>query len=160
MKRVLFAIAATVASLVGLLGFKSHGHAAIAAPGSLPSAALPGASTSSSAPRTPGTPSPARTGSVSGSSTRSLVGQAVQTQYGVVQVKVTVSGSKITDVSYVQLTAVDGQSQAINSYAAPILLKQTLQAQSAHIDGVSGATYTSAGYQQSLQSALDRVGIR
>lgn len=160
MKRVLFATAATVASLVGLLGFKSHGHAAIAAPGSLPSAALSGASTSASAPPTPGASSLPQTGSVSASSSRSLVGQAVQTQYGVVQVKVTVSGSKITDVSFVQLTAVDRRSQEINSYAAPILLQQTLQAQSAHIDGVSGATYTSAGYQQSLQSALDRVGIR
>lgn len=162
MKRVLFATAATIASLVGLLGFKSHGHAAIASPGTLPSAALPGAGTSSSAPPTPGAaPTPARSGAVTGSSSsRTLVGQAVQTQYGVVQVKVTVAGSKITNISFVQLSAVDGRSEQINSYAAPILLQQGLQAQNAQIDGVSGATYTSAGYQQSLQSALDQAGIR
>jgi hypothetical protein len=154
------ATAATIASQVGLRGFKSHGHAVIAGAGTLPSAALPGAGTSSSAPPTPGSPAPARTGPVSGSGSRALVGQAVQTQYGVVQVKVTVAGSKITNISFVQLTAVDGRSQQINSYAAPILLQQGLQAQSAQIDGVSGATYTSAGYQQSLQSALDQAGQR
>lgn len=67
------------------------------------------------------------------------------------------TGTKITNVSFVQLTAYDGTSQMINQQAAPILLQQTLQAQSAHIDGVSGATYTSMGYIASLQSALDKL---
>jgi len=71
-----------------------------------------------------------------------------------------VTGSKIADVSYVQLTAYDGRSQQINSYAAPILLQETLSTQSANIDTVSGATYTSEGYIQSLQSALDKAGIK
>jgi uncharacterized protein with FMN-binding domain len=84
----------------------------------------------------------------------------MQTQYGVVQVEAVVQGTKITNVRFLQLTAYDGTSQQINSYAAPILLQQTLQAQSSHIDGVSGATYTSAGYVQSLQSALDQAGIQ
>jgi uncharacterized protein with FMN-binding domain len=71
-----------------------------------------------------------------------------------------VSGTKITNVSYLQLTAVDFRSQQINSYAAPILLRETLTAQNANIDTVSGATYTSEGYINSLQSALDQAGIR
>jgi uncharacterized protein with FMN-binding domain len=77
-----------------------------------------------------------------------------------VQVKLTVSGTKITNVSFTQLTAYDGRSQEINSQAAPILLQETLTAQSAQIDTVSGASYTTDGYVQSLQSALDQAGIK
>lgn len=84
----------------------------------------------------------------------------MQTQYGIVQVKVTVAGGKITNVSFAQLTAFDPRSQQINSYAAPILLRETLSAQSAQVDSVSGASYTSAGYVQSLQSALDKAGVK
>lgn len=74
--------------------------------------------------------------------------------------QVVVSGSTIKNVSFLQLTAVDPRSQFINSQAGPILLQETLSAQSSQIDGVSGATYTSEGYVQSLQSALDQAGIR
>jgi uncharacterized protein with FMN-binding domain len=84
----------------------------------------------------------------------------VQTQYGVVQVAVTTSAGQITKVSLVQLTAFDPHSAQINAQAAPILVQETMSAQSAHIDSVSGATYTSAGYLQSLQSALDRAGLK
>jgi uncharacterized protein with FMN-binding domain len=93
------------------------------------------------------------------STSRDYIGEAVQTQYGVVQVKITVSGMKIMNVAFVQLTAYDGQSEQINSYAAPTLLQETLRAQNANINSVSGASYTSAGYAQSLQSAIDRAGI-
>ena len=84
----------------------------------------------------------------------------MDTQYGIVQVKITVADRKITDVAFVKLTAFDGRSRQINSDAAPILLQETLSAQSAQIDSVSGASYTSQGYFQSLQSALDQAGIR
>ncbi|HET6209103.1 MAG TPA: FMN-binding protein, partial [Jatrophihabitans sp.] len=73
------------------------------------------------------------------------------------QVQVVMSGSSIQSVGFLQLTADDPRSQEINSQAAPILVQQTMQVQSANIDGVSGATYTSEGYQQSLQSALDQA---
>lgn len=89
---------------------------------------------------------------------RTLTGQVVKTKYGIVQVQITVTGAKITNVAFVQLTSTDSRSQQINQNAAPILLQQTLTAQSANIDGVSGATYTSNGYKQSLQSALDQAG--
>jgi uncharacterized protein with FMN-binding domain len=91
---------------------------------------------------------------------RTIAGQAIQTQYGTVQVQLQVRGTKILDVSFLQLTADDPRSQMINDQAGPILLQETLAAQNANIDTVSGATYTSEGYLQSLQSALDAAGIK
>lgn len=84
-------------------------------------------------------------------------GRAVQTRYGTIQVAVTVSSGKITDVSTPQLEAYDGRSKYINNQAVPILKKEVLAAQSARVDMVSGATYTSDGYLTSLQSALDQA---
>jgi uncharacterized protein with FMN-binding domain len=156
MKRVLLSIFGTVLGLVALLSFKTHGHAVTG--GALPSAGLP--PTGSSAPARAGQSTSAPPNPSSASSTKTVTGTAVQTQYGIVQVQAKVSGTKIVNVSFRQLTAFDGRSQQINSDAAPILLQETLSAQSAHIDTVSGASYTSAGYVQSLQSALDQAGIR
>jgi uncharacterized protein with FMN-binding domain len=156
MKRVVLSIFGTVLGLVALLSFKTHGHAVTG--GALPSAGLP--ATGSSAPARAGRSTSAPPNPSSASSTKTVTGTAVQTQYGIVQVQAKVSGTKIVNVSFRQLTAFDGRSQQINSDAAPILLQETLSAQSAHIDTVSGASYTSAGYVQSLQSALDQAGIR
>lgn len=88
----------------------------------------------------------------------SYTGTAVTTRYGNVQVQVTVSGGKITAVTALQLTDDDGRSVQISAQAAPVLQQEALSAQSADIDTVSGATYTSDGYIQSLQSALDQAG--
>ncbi|HLX78889.1 MAG TPA: FMN-binding protein [Acidimicrobiales bacterium] len=74
--------------------------------------------------------------------------------------KVTVSGSRITNVSIASLN--DGgnyRSQSIDQQSIPMLEQQALQAQSANIQGVSGATYTSTGFDQSLQSALKKLGL-
>ncbi len=178
MKRVIFSLVGTVAGLVALLSYKSAGPVATTA-GGLPSAALSGSTATSAQPAatdTPtastSTPAPASSSAApqsaaapsaatSSAATKSgtYTGTAVQTRYGIVQVKVVVSGSKITNVSFAQLTAFDGRSQQINASAAPVLLQETLSAQSAKIDTVSGATYTSDGYVQSLQSALDQAGI-
>jgi uncharacterized protein with FMN-binding domain len=87
----------------------------------------------------------------------SYTGRSVETGYGAIQVAVTVAGGKITDVSTPQLEAFDGRSQRINSQAVPILKQEVLQAQSANVSMVSGATYTSDGYLTSLQSALDKA---
>lgn len=163
MKRVLLTVFGTVFGVVALLSFKTHGHPQAFA-GALPSAGGPTdtastPATTSGAGTTP--PDPAASSSTSASAaTKRFVGQAIQTQYGVVQVAVTTKGSRIANVSFVQLTAFDGRSQEINSQAAPILLQETISAQSAQIDTVSGATYTTDGYVQSLQSALDQAGIR
>ncbi|MEK6309724.1 MULTISPECIES: FMN-binding protein [Curtobacterium] len=111
------------------------------------------------------------TGSSSGSSTGTdtggsasvedgtFTGQTAQTQYGPVQVQIAVSGGKLTDVTALQLTNDGGRSVQISQQAAPILRQEALQAQSAQIQAVSGATYTSQGYVTSLQSAIDQAGL-
>lgn len=163
MKRILFTLAATVAGLVALLDFKSQGHPLTVA-GGLPSAAAPGSSTAppTNTPpaSTPVTTAPSSRSVISAGTPVKYTGSPIETQYGVVQVAVTVTGRHIDSVSFVRLDAFDQHSQDINSQAAPILLQETINAQSARIDTVSGATYTSDGYVQSLQSALDRAGIR
>lgn len=80
-------------------------------------------------------------------------------QYGELELRVTVKGKRITDVEAVVDNSPDFRSEQINSEAVPELRQQALQAQSANIDGVSGASYTSAAYQASLQSALDKLGL-
>ena len=86
-----------------------------------------------------------------------VVGKAYDVSYGTVQVKVTFTGSRITDVTPMSLPQ-GGRSGDISQFAAPQLRREALAAQSAHIDTVSGASYTSAGYAMSLQSAIDQRG--
>lgn len=97
------------------------------------------------------------TGSSAASST--VTGDVVQTPWGPVQVAVSVAGGKVTDVQVVEYPNGNPRDAEINSYALPILVRETVSAQSADIDMVSGATITSEGYVQSLQSALDRAGL-
>ncbi len=115
------------------------------------SAAVPAAAT----PSTPTQPAPAPAAAVSATST----GTAVQTRFGPVQVAVTISNGTITEVTALQLTNHDGRSVMISNRAAPVLRSEVLQAQAASVQNVSGATYTSMGYAQSLQSALDAAGF-
>ena len=86
-----------------------------------------------------------------------FVGKAYDVSYGVVQVRVTMTGTRITDITPLSLPQ-GGRSGDISQFAAPQLRREALAAQSAHIDTVSGASYTSAGYAMSLQSALDQRG--
>ena len=86
-------------------------------------------------------------------------GAVVGTQYGSVQVRVSFTGKKITNVHALKLTDSSGTSVSISAGAAPTLRHEALAAQSAKIDVVSGATYTSEAYQQSLQSALDAAHL-
>ena len=83
----------------------------------------------------------------------------MQTRWGPVQVQITVDGGQITDVAAVQYPDGNGRDQEINSYALPVLAQEALAAQGANIDHVSGATVTSDGYVQSLQSALDQANL-
>jgi uncharacterized protein with FMN-binding domain len=87
----------------------------------------------------------------------SVTGPVVNTRFGPVQVEVTISGGKVADVTAVQLPFDHPRSQEISDYAAPILQSEAVQAQSAQIDLVSGATYTSIAYARSLQAALDQT---
>jgi uncharacterized protein with FMN-binding domain len=91
--------------------------------------------------------------------TRTVTGGVAQTQWGPVQVQLTIKGGTITHVTLLQYPSGNPQDDQINSYALPILIQNTLSAQSAQIDMVSGATVTSTGYVQSLQSAIDQAGL-
>jgi uncharacterized protein with FMN-binding domain len=89
---------------------------------------------------------------------QTVTGATEQTQYGPVQVAVTFAGKRITDVRVLQTPDQDGRSRDIAARAVPALHDEVIASQSAHIDTVSGATYTSDGYAQSVQSAIDRLG--
>ena len=105
-----------------------------------------------------GEPGGAPSGSGASSGTRTVDGPVVDTRYGPVQVEVTVANGKISSVTAIALPS-GGRSGMISSYVEPILSGEALSAQSAQIDLVSGATYTSMGYERSLQAALNQAGI-
>ena len=152
LRRIVLASAATVSGMVLLLSLKPHAspQAALAVPApSSSSSVSSGSSGSSSSGGSTGS-----TGSTT-TATKTVTGDTIQTQWGPVQVRVTIKGGKLTDVTAVQYPTDNPRDQEINSYALPRLRSEALQAQSANIDTVSGATYTSGGYRQSLQSALD-----
>jgi len=110
--------------------------------------------TSTSGP-TP-TPTPAVAPAAGGST---VTGAVAQTRWGPVQVRLTLAEGKITAVDVVQYPDGNGRDREINDDALPVLVQETISAQSADVDMVSGATVTSTGYLQSLQSALDRAGL-
>ena len=93
----------------------------------------------------------------SGYTDGTVTGQVVSTRYGDVQVQVTIAGGVISDVTALQLPDGDGHSSRISSVVEPMLRSAALQAQSANIDLISGATYTSTAYRESLRSALDQA---
>jgi uncharacterized protein with FMN-binding domain len=121
----------------------------------------PGAS--SGTKRTPGNAASSSAGSSSSTrprpTTKSYTGTAIDTQYGPVQVRITVAGGKVTNARVTQVPWNGGTDREINGHAVPILNKEAVQAQNARIDMVSGATFTSDGYIQSLQSAIDRAHL-
>ncbi|MDX3569957.1 FMN-binding protein [Streptomyces sp. ID05-47C] len=118
-----------------------------------------GAQEGAKAPEAPKAPeaSKAPEGSGNAQAGGTFTGDAVQTDYGTVQVRITVSGGKITKAETVQAPK-GGQSDQITANAVPKLNQAAVAAGSADIDAVSGATYTSGGYKESLQSALDQAG--
>lgn len=93
----------------------------------------------------------------SSSATRSAIGGDAQYPYGDLEVEVTMTGTRITNVTVVKHDVTDPRSAMIDQAAEPLLRSQALQAQSAKLDGVSGASYTSVAYEQSLQSAIDKL---
>lgn len=96
---------------------------------------------------------------VTGNAATTFDGQTVMTQYGAVQVQITVVDGKVTAAQALQAPMADRHDQMINSRAIPIYNGEVVDAQSAQIDVVSGATYTWGGYTESLQSALDQANL-
>lgn len=109
------------------------------------------------APTTGTTTAPTTTAAGGSGVSGTFTGEAADTRYGPVQVQITVVDGRITAATAVDYPQRDHRDQEINAYAIPVLEQETVAAQSAQIDLVSGATYTSDGYQQSLQSALDQA---
>ena len=156
-------ITATAAGLIGVLEF--HTRPAPVSLGTIPAAgSTAAASPAAASPGPRRLPSRGSTRSAAPSQpggTRTATGPQVNYNWGVLSVTVTVSGTKITKVGIASLD--DGgnpRSQFIDQQSIPILEQEALQAQSANIQGVSGASYTSAGFTQSLQAALQQLGIR
>src|SRR4051794_2940220 len=161
MKKIVMWLMSTLTVLVLVFGYHTSTSSTAAAAGGDSSVATPfsGSTTSTGAA---GSTSAAASGSSSSSSSAASgtgTGAAADTRWGPVQVQITVADGSITDVSVVQYPTSNGKDQEINARALPILIQETLKAQSASIDMVSGATYTSDGYVTSLQSALDQAGL-
>ena len=157
-RAVVVSIAASVAVLflgweVGAAAQKPQ-TATTTTPTSDPTTSPSSGSSTTAAPAPTNTSTPA-TGS--GLKDGTYTGTSVNTQFGNVQVAVTISGGKITNVKALQLTSYGGRSVQISNYAAPILRSEVLKAQSAKVSNVSGATYTTRGYLSSLQSALNEA---
>lgn len=166
MRRIILALMSTVTAVVLLFGYRtSTAHPATAAPAAVAAgSAGTGGSTGSSTSTTPAAPqsssSSSSSPSASGtSSTKTVTGQTAQTRWGPVQVQITVSAGKVTAVNVLQVPSGNGRDVEINNQAVPVLKQETLQAQNANIDSVSGATVTSDGYITSLQSALNQAGL-
>ena len=110
-------------------------------------------------PSTSGLGSPASVSSHTGSyKNGTYTGSVADAFYGNIQVQVTISGGKITDVVFLQYPSDRRTSQMINSQAMPLLKEEAIQAQSAQVSGVSGASATSGAFIQSLQDALSQAG--
>ena len=168
-RRIVLWLMSTLTVLVLLFGYHTSTSSTAAAAGGTSSLAAPvasgGGTTSSgtgsaagasSAPTAAGSSS-SGTGSATTSST--VTGDSVSTRWGPVQVQLSVANGTVTAVSVVEYPDNNGKDKSINARALPILVRETLKAQSAEIDMVSGATVTSEGYLESLQSALDKAGL-
>ena len=108
---------------------------------------------------TSASPEPSQTPTAQAAAAGTFTGQAINTRYGPVQVQITFESGKITKSVVTQVPWTDRKDQEINSQAVPILNSEAVAAQSANIDMVSGATYTSEAYLQSLQSAIDQAHL-
>jgi uncharacterized protein with FMN-binding domain len=149
MRRAITALLITVVVTVLLVNFKTRPALTIGTTGApRPVAASPPAKgrTNPTAPKKQAAVKP-----------KTVVGPTVSTQYGPVQVAATVSGSQLRDVRALVLPSGDGRTNEISAQAGPLLRQEAMAAQSAQINTISGASYTSDGYRRSLQAALDRA---
>ena len=171
-KKIVLWLMSTMTVLVLLFGYHtSTSSTAAASAESSAVAPVSSGATSGSGSDSSGTSSGSSSaGSTSGSSSGSsssgttststtFTGDSASTRWGPVQVEITVADGTITDISVVDYPNNNGKDQQINARALPVLVQETLKAQSADIDMVSGATVTSEGYVESLQSALDQAGL-
>jgi uncharacterized protein with FMN-binding domain len=159
-KRAMVASLLTTAALILLISFKTPNTTTFGSGGNAPlviPSTVSGSTSQPGATGQPGATSPAGVTTAKGSYTGQKTGSAVQIPFGTVQVQVTFAAGKITDIQAIQMPNDQRHSAEISSAVAPMLHDEVLQAQSAQVNTISGATYTSQGYLQSLQSALDQA---
>jgi uncharacterized protein with FMN-binding domain len=155
------AIAFTAIALILLVNFKTPYAPTLsrtglgAAGGATDPPAIAGVGPSARPPATPHSPSGSQAPSTA-SANGTITGPVIDTRYGPVQLEATVSNGKFVDVRVLQLPTDRALSARISLFVAPILRSEALQVQSAQIDYISGATYTSEGYAESLQAILDK----
>ena len=175
MKRITYWLLSTISAVVLLVGFDASQHGLRPTPSSsFVSSGTNGSSGSGfSSSQSSGQSSSQSSGQASGSTGHggshrhtsqgtgpsTVTGSAVNTIWGPVQVQIAVNGSSITQVKVLQYPSGNRRDVEIANYALPVLIQETMKSQSAHIDMVSGATYTSTGYIQSLQSAIDQANL-
>jgi uncharacterized protein with FMN-binding domain len=161
MRRAILAITGTIAGLVALLTFKSHVPSVSAADtttsGTSSSTSSSAASQSSSSSTTVPGEFPDGPAKLTADET-AVDGHVANTVYGPVQIELVLKDSKIVKVAVLKQPTNTIHDIQIGAFAFPKLIGETLTAQDAKIDAVSGASYTSGGYIQSLQSALDQRG--
>jgi len=159
MRRITLFLFSTVAAVVLLFSYRTSTEGASASSSTaVATAPLAGGTGESGDDGSSTSGGSSASGGSSGGKTYS--GSVAQTRWGPVQVSITVSSGKITDVAVPTYPNNNGRDVEINSQALPILRQETLTKQSADIDAVSGATVTSDGYKESLQSALDAANLK
>lgn len=157
-RRIVLGFMSTVTVVVLLFGYhtstssRRDGGSSAAAP-------VEGTTAPSPAPTAPSSSAAGSSGAAGSAAARTVTGAAADTRWGPVRVQVTVQGRRITAVRVVDQPDGNRRDQQSNARALPVLVRETLSAQSADIDMVSGATVTSDGYVRSLQSALDQAGF-
>ena len=166
MKRIVLFLMTTITVVVLLFGYHTStssraagGTTSVLAPVMAGASVVPAPATSGSTSAASGTAAPTPAASTTAAANATVLGSVAQTRWGPVQVQITVKGGKISAVSVPVFPNGNGRDQEINATALPILVQETITAQSANIDMVSGATVTSDGYVSSLQSALDQAGL-
>jgi uncharacterized protein with FMN-binding domain len=161
--RAAVAIVATIVGIFLLFSFQTPAtvpaasRASVAGPTATPTASGQGGPTPTPPAGSPGASAPPSPSTTAAYKDGSYTGQDAPNQYGDVQVKVIISGGKITDVQALTLPTDRQRSAEISQQAGPLLHDEVVQAQSAQIDILSGATFTSESYAQSVQSALDQA---
>lgn len=160
MKRVIAAVSLTVAGLAALLGFKTRDASSEAAAPTATTIGQSAVTTTGGAPSEDTTTTTAAGATTTAApATVQVDGPVVDTRYGPVQVAVVVADGILVDIVALQLPSDDRESEQISELVAPQLEEMALAAQSAEIDVVSGATFTSRAYAASLQGALDSAGL-
>ncbi|PVZ56963.1 FMN-binding protein [Arthrobacter sp. H-02-3] len=149
----------TSAGTTGTTGSTGASAATGSGSGSSSGTSTSGAASGSGATGSTGSTETTTSAAGAGNGSGTFAGSVSQTRFGNVQVQITVSGGKITDVTALQLTDEDRRSVAISNRAAPLLRSEVLQAQSANVQTIGGATVTSDAYLSSLQAALDAANL-